>query len=214
MNNGTTEATQGRDQYVRVVEKGFYFPTGHRAALVKITQRSMQETPYESAAQKTQIGAYLRMQVHLITREPLKEYQKQTGQFYNWIFKSIRILNNTPIIDAPLDILTLTPSSDLFWPNVNGKPFLFNMIGQPLRGKECYFSAPLLFVNDIYGMDIDKLRKKLKALQKYQDCLKLKDLQHQKIAFTGGLTENTSFETDEITWGWQENPGIKDPCFY
>ena len=33
------EATQGRDQYVKVVNKGFLFPFGHQVSIVQVTQR-------------------------------------------------------------------------------------------------------------------------------------------------------------------------------
>src|SRR5439155_10153069 len=43
-------ATQGRDHYVRIVYEGILFPFGHKASLVKITERKFHSSPSGSAA--------------------------------------------------------------------------------------------------------------------------------------------------------------------
>ena len=37
-------ATLGRDHYVKVVEEGYLSPSGHKAAIVKITERKLEKT--------------------------------------------------------------------------------------------------------------------------------------------------------------------------
>src|SRR5437870_7235560 len=56
-------ATTGRDNYVRVVYKGYLFPFGHRASLVKITERKFHPD-------KPGNIAYLRQRMFIIVREP------------------------------------------------------------------------------------------------------------------------------------------------
>jgi hypothetical protein len=65
-------ATQGRDHYVRIVFEGYLYPFGHRAALVKVTERKFKEvngTPF----------AYLAQRMFIVVRQPLKDYTQQSS---------------------------------------------------------------------------------------------------------------------------------------
>jgi hypothetical protein len=215
------KATQGRDHHVRVVKKGFYFPTGHRAALIVITQRTMQEAPIDSTTQQTQVGAYLRMQMHLITKDPEIKYSNLSGHpnpsIYNWIFNKIRILNVvTPVIDAPVRFNDDVSDSDIFWPMIGGNPINFNMIALDLKDRECHFNTPLLFINESLALDCNKLKKILElffGIKKNHDMLNV-NLGQQKLSFEGSDSDDTLFETNHLIWGWQPSLVVKEPCFF
>ena len=51
--------TQGRDHYVRVVYEGFLFPFGHRASLVKITERKFEDISDTIPAEPDQLSTLL-----------------------------------------------------------------------------------------------------------------------------------------------------------
>jgi hypothetical protein len=62
--------TMGRDHFVRVVYKGYLFPFGHQASLVKITERKIQNVP-DAGGQR---AAYLRTRMFIIVRQPACDY--------------------------------------------------------------------------------------------------------------------------------------------
>jgi hypothetical protein len=62
----------GRDAFVEVTYKGFLFPLGHRAALLKVTRREFH--PYQNSDQTRPI-AYLIQHLYIVCRKPLKTYR-------------------------------------------------------------------------------------------------------------------------------------------
>ena len=150
-------ATLGRDHFVRIVITGRLFPTGHRASLVKVTERRFEPT-------KSGNPAYLRQRKFIIVREPLRTY-RQSGWTYDnpsdagdprngerWDLKlpftAIRITTRvSPLIDPPENHGT-DPSDPqgAFWPYVKGKPFCFGVVATDLDGRPVPMSMPLIFV--------------------------------------------------------------------
>jgi hypothetical protein len=66
-------AALGRDNYVEIVYRGVLYPFGHRASLVKITERKL-----NSLAPHT---AFLWQRYYIVVREPLVTYDDQLRQF-------------------------------------------------------------------------------------------------------------------------------------
>jgi hypothetical protein len=71
--SGSTTAAMARDQYVRVVYAGYLFPFGHRASLVKITERKFyfQDDPPGYVA-------YLFQRMYIIVRQRELSYATAT----------------------------------------------------------------------------------------------------------------------------------------
>jgi hypothetical protein len=148
-------ATLGRDHYVRVVYAGFLFPFGHRASLVKITERQFHR-------EFTGNPAYLRQRMFLIVREPLRTYRtsglkydgpdaNRTGEQYDLMmpFEAVRILTRvSPLLDPPEnngnDIAGR--QQGCFWPFVGGQPFKFHAVATDTDGRTVDFALPLIFV--------------------------------------------------------------------
>lgn len=138
-------ATMGRDNYVRVVYQGSLFPFGHRASLVKITERRVQPSPSSGPV------AYLRQRIYLIVREPERSYKAR-----DFPFQRIRITTQvTPPLEDPESSRLggqLGPGGsevegkDAFWPRVGNQDFLFHCIATDKDGAVCEFSTPLVFV--------------------------------------------------------------------
>lgn len=144
----THRGTQGRDHYVRVVYKGYLFPFGHKASLIKITERKF----YEQGGRNI---AYLFQRMFIIVREPLKQFgnsglSDSAGRSIDRAmpFKSIQITTTTtPDIEPPVEIPGVgSHATDAFWPQVGGTDFLFHCIGQDQDGQRTEFTAPLAFV--------------------------------------------------------------------
>jgi hypothetical protein len=136
-------ATMGRDHYARVVYNGFLFPFGHRASLVKITERifhpSLPGNP-----------AYLRQRVFVVVREHDKIYCRSalsstdgSGARFDlqMPFQRVRVTTMvTPNLDAPPG-----DNLSLFCPQVGGADLKFHLVAEDLDGNEIEFSAPLYF---------------------------------------------------------------------
>src|SRR5258706_8705044 len=72
-------ATLARDHYVRVVYRGFLYPFGHRASLIKVTERKIQ--PIQGGDFNGEPAAYLRQRMFIVVREPEKQYLDAPYQF-------------------------------------------------------------------------------------------------------------------------------------
>ncbi|MCB0907878.1 MAG: hypothetical protein KDB63_12260 [Nocardioidaceae bacterium] len=138
------EAASGRDYYVRVVEPYYFYPTGHRANLVTITERKV------TTATNPQARLYQRK--FLTLRDPVLTYDGR-----DWPFKQIRIRpSTTPNLDFQLPP-PYPPNvagqvgghgDDLFWPMVDGGRFRFLLDCLDHEGRRVILRAPLLAVSE------------------------------------------------------------------
>lgn len=133
-------AAQGRDHYVRVVYEGFLYPFGHRASLVKVTERKV-------IAGGGSPAAYLRQRMYIVVREREKSYPP--GDFVNDarempLYQRVRVnVHVTPEIDPPGYF-----GDSSFRVDVGQSPYLFPMSGTDLAGARIDFQAPLIFVSE------------------------------------------------------------------
>jgi len=143
---------QGRDQYVRTVQKAFVCDPGHRVSIVKITEREF-NPPTQIGTEQTPGGqggifssvAYLRQREQIVVQQALQDYTEQEWAFANQglelPFRRLRITTRvTPFIDPrPYD-------DDPFWPTVGGVPFNFAMVGEDWDGQTKPTERPLMVV--------------------------------------------------------------------
>lgn len=170
--------TIGRDHYVRVVYKGYLWPFGHRASVIKVTERKLH--PPASPALPGN-PAILRQRMYIVVRQPVLTYGdpelKSTdgSRFYDHQLPltSVRI---TTLVTADLD-----PPEDsdypktwggedpfaspnglkqsLFWPKVGKNFFRFHVVAEDLEANRLEFTAPLLFVSNVHATDAALLGK-------------------------------------------------------
>lgn len=216
------KATMARDNYVRVVYKGFLFPTGHAATLVKITERKFQSVPAGTdLAGKP--AAYLRQRFYIVVRQPVKNYPAHTSQpnqARQWPFESVQITTLvTPTLDDPSlhgDAYDLEGQGQkAFWPRVAGKDFLFHLIGIDGDGQRSEFTTPLAFISSTLQQPTDVATFLEDAVDSYNNSdanleRRERPLQGQKVAFapsskkdgiSGGTPGDTSVEVKTITLG-------------
>ncbi|MFA5629383.1 MAG: hypothetical protein WC958_03940 [Dehalococcoidales bacterium] len=215
-------AAMARDNYVRVVYKGFLFPTGHGATLVKVTERKVQPVP-PGGTMSGNTAAYLRQRFFIVVRQPVKTYpahSSQPNQGRQWPFNNVRITTTiTPSLDDP----TLTGEAyDLvgrgqkaFWPRVAGKDYLFHMTATDGDGQVTEFTAPLAFISSTLQQAEDLGDFLQPAVEAYNKSTANKDrrlraLQGQKVALApssakdgiaGGKPGDTAAEIKTITLG-------------
>jgi hypothetical protein len=140
-------ATQGRDHYVRVVYAGFLYPFGHKASLVKITERKVLAPLGAAGNPADSPVAYLRQRMYIVVREREKTYAPgefayagREMPFYPRVGVDVHV---TPEIDPPAYF-----GDSSFRVEVNGNPYLFPMSGTDLAGARVEFEAPLIFVSE------------------------------------------------------------------
>lgn len=153
-------ATLGRDQRVRVVQKGFLFPLGHRAVLIRVTERKL--SMGQSQRLEGKPVAYLRQRTFIVVREPVKRYGHRA-----FPFRTVEVKTRvTPNLVEPADGQKIGLASDgstTFWPRYreNGveKDVLFQIEGTDWDGRTASFAAPQIFVpgSADAGADIGKL---------------------------------------------------------
>jgi hypothetical protein len=124
-------APLGRDQFVRVVYPGHLHFCGHKAALVKITERKIKSSSAPVA------GLYQR--TFLVIGEPTRTYPRELRDFP---FDEVRIEPLvSPDLDEPAD-------SEFFVPTVGQSPLQFVLHCQDREGLPVRLSMPLLWVAD------------------------------------------------------------------
>ena len=220
--------TMGRDHYVKVVYAGYLFPFGHRASLVKITERKFQKAP------NGQTAAYLRQRMFIIVRESEKSYPGEgqngvEGGYHNaWRnpFRSIRITTMvTPNLDQPGFHTIEGRGQAAFWPYASNEPFRFHMRGEDWDGNHVEFAAPVIFLDQGAALDsvvLDSASTKFHDTKEKDVNLNLVPINGQRVALADSQKPgDTSFETDAVSFGCELNKAQaasllnqKHPPFY
>lgn len=156
-------ATLGRDSYVRVVRKGFLFPYGFKAALVRVTERRVDHIGDDTGQAR---GAYLRQRVFIVVLKarrrlagdpPLRNDGRQVP------FRSLAcVTRSTPPLDAPIAYTNL-PAKEAFVPSVDGVPYGFDLRVTDWSGATVPLSAPVVWVDETHAYAPDALAPVLDA---------------------------------------------------
>jgi len=154
-------ATLGRDQHVKVVDEGFLFPWGHRAALIQIVDREFGGDP-EDDDDGNPAGLVYRQ--FLLVRQPVVTHgldgvvrdgtQSKTQAANEWPFARTEIRTRiTPPLVEP--VFLGPPSSGCFEPRINNPagapatvPFQFLIRLHTLDGGHVDTLGPAYFVPD------------------------------------------------------------------
>jgi hypothetical protein len=180
-------ATQGRDHYVKIVYDGYLYPFGHKASLVKVTERQFvgpapgRDTPV----------AYLRQRMFVVVRELLKDY---TGAAFSYGGREMPLTQvkidtkTSPDINSPIYI-----GSDSFWIDVGAGHFPYKVTATDLAGKQVDFHAPLIFV----GLSETNLAA-VKAAYVADDLQRRCDVKGRNIAYADPNAGDTTFKTTAL----------------
>lgn len=160
-------ATQGRDQYVRIVYEGWLYPTGHQASLVKVTERKVLAPGGQSGNQASSPVAYLRQRFYIVPREFDKTYPDAAFAHQGREMPLASLIRMNTKVSPDLDPPTFIGTSS-FWIEADHNPVQFHMTGRDLAGADINFTAPLIFVSlsetdlnavrDAYAADNDRRR--------------------------------------------------------
>ncbi len=207
--------TMGRDHFVRIVRRGFLFPFGHKAVLVKITERKIQQGPGNNYR-----AAYLRQRFFLVVRQERRDYagaplgQRYAGRAFP--FRNVRITTRvTPNIDAPVSFDPIVGSATrCFVPNVVGKPFLFHMVGEDWAHERIEFTVPAVFVDETIAYDWTSLNplvapKMVKLVDTYaysSAAVRTANLEGQRVSIATSVKKgDTTIQVKTLLFG-ADNP--------
>jgi hypothetical protein len=190
-------ATLGRDHFVKIVQEGFLFPFGHRAALVTITERKFDAS--------TKVAAN-RQRKYIVVLENTVTYERvdSKNNFIKFPFQEVQInVQKTPDIDKPEDSSLIGKSIKNFLINVGGKGYPFDLSLTDKEGVIQHLQMPLGFIEKSVASKESEI---LKAIESYHhkkhDTYTNINLKGQEIAyaesFVGG---DTSFETETMQFG-------------
>lgn len=199
----------GRDIRAEVVYKGYLFPLGHRASLVKLTERIFLLT------EKQGYKALLRQHMFLRIGKPDKKYpavgQPNAGR--QWCASDVLMLTRrTPDIVDPTTPVSATgqlaeePNGKLnlgdapglaFWPKIDltdqGRiAFQFALDGKPT-------SMPLLFLDNVAATTPASVKKVADYYNTLTSDLRSMPLRGQKLRFAEEMESgDTTFATDSV----------------
>ncbi len=210
-------ATLGRDHFVKIVEEGYLFPFGHRAAIVKITERKFH--PPTKAAVNRQ-----RMFIVVLEKEVLYDPYTPDNKFITFPFQAVTIETPaTPNIDNPAEKpsnITSFPPEPVndkysrsgngpvkantaynFYIYVDGTPFNFNITTTDKEGNRQKIRMPLAFVENFIARD-DKYIARIIDDYKSKSALNEISYAGQKVAYAESLLEkDTEYETSKLKFG-------------
>lgn len=189
--------TMGRDHYVRVVYKGFMYPFGNRASLIKVTERKIR---YFS---KTGYMAYMYQRMYIVIRKPEMIYPA-LNQPYDGRRTPFRKVRLTTLVTPNLDQPDVGASKiagygdEAFWPRVASEDFQFNVIAEDWEGNQTEFSTPLAFVNNKWAFDYNAVDD---VEATYDEGRAKRETEGQTIAYApGDKPGDTSFETNYVVF--------------
>lgn len=211
------QATLGRDQYVKVVEKGFLFPFGHRVVQTTVTEREFELIDGQIVATSRQI-------VYLVVREATMSYDpadtfgiaddSRDLPFRSLTLKTLR----TPDLDPPTDFVAATRvhrrasgfSATPYVPTVSGAAFMWHFVGTDWVGREIPFTAQAVFVAYEDGVDPGPASTVRAAYngRAATDPVRVANLGGATIAFAESLkTGDTDLQVKSITFGASPGAG-------
>jgi hypothetical protein len=212
-------ATLGRDHYVRVVYAGALYPFGHRASLVKVTERK-----FDLEKGTNRRAAFLRQRMFIVVREPYRLLGnagfKIDGDSLDlkMPLKSARLTTLvTPNLKNPEHLMcaVVAPVNNknpegqsIFWPHVGDNPFLFHIQFEDESGARIDAAMPLFFLgNEKLKPGVELIPKSLgqtklaprytteASFQKYRRT----PLRGQRVQFAATAKPgDTSFEVSEM----------------
>jgi hypothetical protein len=158
----------GRDYFVRVEYSGFLFPFGHRATLVKLTERKFE---WRGQPDEKDRVAFLRQRFFIIVRDRMIDYpggfpQPHDGRSLPYK-RVICAVDTTPDLDKPGSaqddrVRAVTGDADpaffrmAFWPSRGGgEDYRFPMVGIDGAGRKIPFEMPLIFISELKNIKGD-----------------------------------------------------------
>jgi hypothetical protein len=142
----THRASQGRDQFVRIVKLGFLYPFGHLAAQITVTERKFTRGPGRPPL--------LLQREFIVVREPLKTFEPAGAPARQWHTMPLRTVRLRTLVTPPLSVPTDAEGGDSFFLIVaagDSDPFMFKLTGTDAQGNRLDLVTPLVWIVSTEG---------------------------------------------------------------
>ncbi len=198
------QGVMARDNYVRVVRRGHLFPWGHKAVLIKITERKFAR-PFGNG----QRGAYLRQRLFVVVTQPRKTYDDAPGRRYDsraFPFRSLKITN---VVTPNLEPKVPFGSQDItkvFLLRVGGQPHPFHFVAKDFADQTVEFDAPAVFVSSTRAYSMLHTGPIVSTYNNLaDDAVRLTTLKGQKVAVAQpGTLGDTTIQVETMRFGADE----------
>jgi hypothetical protein len=212
-------ATMGRDHYVRIVYQGHLYPFGHRASLVKVTERKIRDVPLLTGG--TTPLAYLVQHMYIVVRQPQRFYD--TSEVKGLMqhggrelpLASIRLTTLvTPDIAEPTGGSHLPNTTYSFWVRLGSgaspnDDFKFHAVAQDIAGNDIDMTASLVFVITGEG-HLDQVISGYNGSGEERACLVPAQAVTYAPAVASGANQNTNLTTNKLYFDTQPAPVDKE----
>jgi hypothetical protein len=200
--------SMGRDNYARVVRKGYLFPFGFKAALVTVTERRFERRNIFSPK-----GAYLRQRIFIVILKADRRFTEEGTTPHDGLGLPFRrlvcVTRITPDLEQPVAYAPPLTDKSAFVPMVGPTPFRFQMRGFDWSGHSHTFHAPAVFVDDSFAYRGDDVAI---YLPKYHENVALNGA---RIAFAAETSPgDTTFPTRTLRFAAEPPEGIYDPNLF
>jgi hypothetical protein len=187
----------GRDAFVKVVYRGYLFPTGHPASEVTVSQRAFYND------HDNNLVAYLYQQTFIAVAKTKKTYAAphQADNGRKWPFRTVEVTNgSTPAITK--DAVSGISDTEAYYIQYTGDDYLFSCVATDWDGVQSKFSIPMAFVTE--ASDIAYLTGASAVPAKLRDYLNgLADSEaRRKVAMNGqsvAMAPSSDDETGDTT---------------
>ncbi len=191
----SNRSTMGRDHFVKIVREGYLLPFGHRAALVKITERKL--VPEQGPP--GQRFYVLQQRQFIVVREPEKVFpdgrMRDGGNRFPFTSVVIKTRVTPKLQPAP-------PDGSPYVPIVIDAPFRFHMRAVDKSGEESDFTMPLMFMEVSVSGPVGVAAYNTRV----SEANRRADMSGQKVAFARPAVHgDTSLDTQSIVFS-ADNP--------
>ena len=207
-------AAQGRDHYVKIVYEGHLYPFGHRAALIKITERKFTDTALPGGG-STPVAPLIQRE-YIVVREPENQYRGNLSGPAELIagrkmpLTSVRLTTLvTPDLTQPLVPLPGTQFS--FWVQVGtaAEDFRFHAVGTDVGGNQVDFTCALIFASLV---DTPDNLAFIQSAYRTSGKRRAAALAQQKLTFAArdpaAATDNTTLVTSALYFDTDAYPQL------
>lgn len=206
------EATMGRDQFVRVVRRGFLCPLGHRAVKVTVSERKFL---HREDAQTPGSVAYLYQREFIIVRQFTRSYGDRDMPLRSVTFKT----RETPNLHVPSGQVPGSAAGKAFWAriDVGGGPFdfQFNLQGTDWEGRPVEWNMPLIWVDANEDQNnVDPVLQEYNVTHDPEHARRKRPLSGQTLAFApSSKPGDTAFEAADLSFEARPVTGGDGPHF-
>jgi len=180
--------SMGRDQYVRIITKGYLLPFGIPAAFTQTTQRKFKGLGSgEVAGCLAQLG-------YIVVQQPERRFDTAAARGAGYANGGREMpLHYVRLTSLMTPVPSILSSTESFFPrDGDGSPIRFHVEALDAAGQSLDFAIPMMFVSERAARDVEGVSK---TYHTEAADLRRADLRGQRMAFAEPVDDNSRFAT-------------------